>query len=108
MAGRYFPQEPWMITDYIPTEDEVWYRALQKAVDVLVVKLNDSEKDAIKATDEAELIKFHRSLGTLIRNQFGLWKGENKELLQFCGEELQPDDVSMVIIHALWERLTGH
>jgi len=52
---------------------------------------------------EEQLIRFHHGWGTGIRNEFGLWKG-NKELLADCHAE-HPDDASMVIIQAVWERL---
>ena len=65
-----------------------------------------------------ELIDCHFALGMWIRNNFGLWQG-NKELPVDCGKrqyghlnlkieefpEVHPDNVSGIIIEALWEKL---
>jgi hypothetical protein len=47
----------------------------------------------------------HATLGTTLRNDFGLWSG-NKTLLKSCGSEtMHPDDASMVIIKAARQEL---
>ncbi|MBL8394611.1 MAG: hypothetical protein JNK99_07665 [Candidatus Accumulibacter sp.] len=49
----------------------------------------------------------HFGLGMWIRNSLGLWKG-NDELMQAIKERNQsihPDEASMVIVEAVWERL---
>ena len=45
---------------------------------------------------------FHMGMGTWIRNQFGLWHG-NQKLFEACGGH--PDSASMVIIDAAWRCL---
>ncbi len=40
-----------------------------------------------------------------IRNAYGLWAG-NKALLESCGSaNIHPDECSMTIIEAVWDRL---
>ena len=50
-----------------------------------------------------ELIKMHLIVGSHLRNTLGLWAG-NPDLLNACGKP-QPDDASLIILTALWERL---
>ena len=59
---------------------------------------------------ESELIDLHFSLGSYIRNEFGLWF-ENDNLLNDCRRisnepSLHPDSASSVIIEELWKRLS--
>jgi hypothetical protein len=58
---------------------------------------------------ENDLIHLHFGLGMGIRNDFGLWTG-NEALIESCRikagkDDLHIDDTSSVIIKALWERL---
>ena len=52
-----------------------------------------------------DLISLHFGLGEYIRNEFGLWQG-NSELLESCfpgGYPPDPDEISGVIIEAVWK-----
>lgn len=84
----YFPNVPYPKT-------------LQEAVNLLFSILSDETKEKLKKSPKENLSFF--GLGTYIRNEFGLWKG-NKELLDSCGVA-DPDDASSVIINALWDKL---
>ena len=57
----------------------------------------------IRDTAREDLIKFHHGWGMGIRNDFGLWRG-NDELFKATGAE-DPDGASMAIILAVWEEL---
>jgi hypothetical protein len=48
----------------------------------------------------------HFSQGMAIRNAFGLHNSDSR-LLASCDTVIHPDDVSGVIIKALWEQLSG-
>lgn len=76
---------------------------LDEAVERLVRELSDEDMVRVRDTPQDDLILFHHGWGTEIRNSFGLWVG-NKALLESCGSG-HPDDVSMVIIEAVWRRL---
>jgi hypothetical protein len=61
--------------------------------------------------DEGELINLHHSLGEYIRNEFGLWSG-NDDLMSSCcaiakTDKIHEDTASTIIIEELWERLRG-
>ena len=91
----------------IAMETKVWPTTIDEAVGVLLVTLSDVDKDRIAAMDESELIGLHFGLGMWIRNNMGLWQG-NQALMQSIRQDtphIHPDDVSMVIIKALWRRL---
>lgn len=59
--------------------------------------------DIIKKCDYDKLSMFHHSLGSYIRNGFGMW-AEDSQLRKSTGKD-HPDDASMVIIQALWTEL---
>lgn len=80
-----------------------WPRIVEAAVDRMLSAMTAKQRELMQETAHANLIRFHDNLGRWIRNQFGLWRG-NKELMGACGF-LHPDDCSMVIIDACWERL---
>jgi hypothetical protein len=82
-----------------------WPKTIEEAVDRILLELPEVDKEIIKNTPtELELYKYHDSLGRWVRNNFGLYQGNN-DLLQFLGLKRHPDDVSMGIIKALWNRL---
>lgn len=83
-------------------------------------ELDPAEKDKIASLPEADLIDLHFGLGARIREEFGLWEG-NDALMRECQKaraeggcpgqpegmpgDIDPDDASMLIIRALWLRL---
>ena len=75
-----------------------------EAVDRLMMVLDDQQKIALATLQEDDLINLHFSLGMAIRNAFGLHQVDSK-LLASCNTAIHPDDVSGVIIKALWEEL---
>ena len=78
---------------------------VDEAVDRLMIVLDDEQKIDIATLQEDDLIYLHFSLGIAIRNAFGLHHA-NSKLLASCNSAIHPDDVSEVIIKALWEQLT--
>jgi hypothetical protein len=62
--------------------------------------------ERIKAVAEADLIVFHHGYGTWIRNKW-LWGNREPRLVQFFRQHgiEHPDNMSMVLIQALWEDL---
>lgn len=84
--------------------------SVQEAVDRLHanISLNDEIRLAATLTEEV-LADFHFSIGPHIRNEFGLWSG-NDALLESCRivagkQDLHVDDASLVIIKALWVKI---
>lgn len=80
---------------------------IDEAVGVVIATLSDDEKDRITAMAQSELVGLHFGLGMWIRNNLGLWKG-NDQLMRAIGDgdpSIHPDDASMVIIGAVCERL---
>jgi hypothetical protein len=65
----------------------------------------EKDKEIIRNTpSEFGMIRHHHGLGTWVRNTFGLWRG-NDELLRSTGCQ-HPDNASVVILGALWQRLS--
>ena len=88
-------------------DEKQFSETLDEAVGVAIAALSDEEKARMVAMAQSELIGLHFGLGMWIRNHLGLWKG-NDELMLAIGqgnESIAPDDASMVIIEAVWERL---
>ena len=80
-----------------------WPSTLNQAVARLIEDMDEADKKMIRDTKKEDLILFHHGWGTGIRNEFGLWRG-NTNLLADCHAE-HPDEASMVIIKAVWQRL---
>jgi hypothetical protein len=82
-----------------------WPTTVEEAVGELLLRLSDANADSVRNTAEADLSVLDFSLGTAIRNEFGLLAG-NTALLAACGSpDMHSDDASMVIIRMLWEVL---
>jgi len=79
-----------------------WPSTVDEAAAELVAGLDAESMATLLATERADLIQFHHGWGTGIRNEFGLWGG-NDALMKSCGKP-HPDDCSMVIIEATWDR----
>ena len=77
---------------------------VDEAVDRLMMVLDDEQKIDIATLQEYDLIYLHFTLGLAIRNAFRLHHADSK-LLASCNSAIHPDDVSEVIIKALWEQL---
>lgn len=76
---------------------------IEQAVTSILATMSVEDKQKVRATKKDDLIQYHHGWGTAIRNGLGLWRG-NGELLADC-KAGHPDDASMVIIEAVWERL---
>ncbi len=84
-----------------PLPQAIWPTTIEDAVYVLDLLLDDEDKQTLKKHSEDDLKKSHFGMAFYIRNHFGLW-GENKALLRSC---VHPDDASMMIMKAFWQRL---
>jgi hypothetical protein len=73
-----------------------------EAVDYLYNNLHPDDIDALEKAKRLSLISLHFTLGRWIRNNFGLWQG-NQALIDDAGGG-HPDDVTMIIIERLWLR----
>jgi hypothetical protein len=65
--------------------------------------MSDADKELVRSAAEKDRIGLHFGWAMDIRHRFGLWQG-NTQLLAACGEP-HPDDASMAIVRAVWERL---
>lgn len=80
-----------------------WPRTVERAVEKMLSAMTPEQQELVRGSAYADLILFHDNLGRWVRNQFGLWRGNN-ELMEACGLS-HPDDCSMVIIEACWRLL---
>ena len=78
-------------------------RTLEEAVRVHLLTMTQKEKEMVRNTPENDLIDFHFIWGLNIRNEFGLWEG-NDDLIKSCRES-DPDRACMAIIKAVWKTL---
>jgi hypothetical protein len=84
-------------------------RTVDEATDRLVSEMPLKVKVILANMKEIDLISLHPTLGLYIRDNFGLWSG-NEELMKSCrtlmGEEkIHEDSASQLIISKLWEKL---
>lgn len=88
-----------------------WPTSVDEAVDRLLRETSEQDKATLRGMAKDGLIMLHLGWGMGIRNTFGLWGG-NEALMESCAKVsglafMHPDDASMVIIEAVWERLHG-
>ncbi len=75
----------------------------------LIPEMSLKDKIIIANMAETELSLLHTNIGEYIRNEFGLWSG-NQDLMTSCcffakKEKVQEDEASSIIIRELWKRL---
>jgi hypothetical protein len=88
-----------------PLSPEKWPVTVEAVVDDLLPRLSLSERLMVIFTKKEDTISLHMGLGTLIRNRYGLWRGNEKLILSACGFQCHPEDASMKIIEAVWQAL---
>lgn len=76
---------------------------IEAAVRLLLALVPEPEQSRVATLTQPELINLHFGLGMWIRNNMGLWQG-NQALVQACGVQ-HPDDASVVLIEAFWQHL---
>ena len=85
-----------------------WPRTLDEAVVRVIGNLDEKSKAELRKLKKSDLTVLHlMNIGLWIRNEFGLWKG-NDELTKSCGFEppiFDADMVSAVITEAVWRKL---
>ena len=83
-----------------------WPTSCDAAVEALRARMSRSEKDELASMARDDLFRLHFGLGMAIRNEFGLWAG-NDALIESCSGRrfADADGVSMLIIERLWETL---
>jgi hypothetical protein len=86
-------------------EHEVYPSSIESAVDSIIRSMSEEDRLTVKKTNKLDLIKFHHGFGTGIRNSLGLWRGNDKLIIEACGKPCHPDDASGVIIYAVWCKL---
>jgi len=82
---------------------EYWPKTREEAVSYIIEQLDGTFKNKLQSIPKNELINYHFSWGMGIRNGLGLWTG-NEYLLAATGHD-HPDDASIVIMEAIWDRL---
>lgn len=88
---------------------EEYPKTIAEAVDRLHNDISLNDEVLLATLNEEDLVNVHFSLGQRIREEFGLWKGNNA-LLESCRimagtEDIHVDDASMVIVRALWDKV---
>jgi len=101
--GESISEPPVVENPIVADDPATWPRSVDEAATRIIASLSEEDKKTVRETPRDQLIMFHMGWGMGIRNSTGLWRG-NEELLKDTGVE-HPDDASMVIIEAIWERL---
>jgi hypothetical protein len=86
-----------------------WPKTIDDAVAKLIEGLPLRDKMRIAKLREMELTSLAFSVGLVIKNEFGLWEG-NQELMESCQllsgiENLHADDATAIITKELWKKL---
>ncbi len=83
-----------------------WPTSVDAAVAEVVRRLDPESREEIRSMARDDLAGLHMGLGMAIRNEFGLWGGNDALSRAACAKaSCHPDDVSMTIIEAVWNHL---
>ena len=82
---------------------EEWPKDSSDAVSILDLVISDKDKEIIRNTALGDLDSLRMGLGSVIRQEFGLWQG-NKALITSTFE-VDPDLACMTIIREFWDLL---
>jgi hypothetical protein len=84
-------------------------KTVDLAVDRLIDELSLKDRTTLGNLTEDELSLLHINLGEYIRNEFGLWSGNEDLMISCCTiakmDKIHEDTASTIIIEKLWERL---
>ena len=82
-------------------------RSVTQVVDRIVKDIRPEFRKTLLETKREDLVQFQHGWGTGIRNSLCLLAGNNDQLIRSaCGGQLcHPEDASMVIMEAVWDRL---
>lgn len=93
-------------------EREGWPTTVEEAAREVLSWLSAEDRARLATKDRGQLIDEHFGLALAIRNQFGLWRG-NQELLEDCWRHdtnkmhsrfrALADEASSVIVERVWE-----
>ena len=83
-------------------KEKEYPKTIDEAVERLLKELSDKDKAEIAAMKKEDLIDLHFGLGRYIRNNFGLYDGDDALKTDWSEHD---DSCSSRIIDALWERL---
>ena len=82
-------------------------RNVPRAVDRIVADIYPQLRDKLLTTKRDDLVQFQQDWGKGIRNSLCLVAGGNDQLMRSAchGELCHPDEASLVIMEAVWDRL---
>ncbi len=82
-----------------------WPKTLDATVEDILAGMSAEDKKIIRSLEKEQLIQYHHGWGTDIRNEYGLWRGNEALMVSACGRPCLPDTASMYIIEAVWAAL---
>jgi hypothetical protein len=82
-------------------------RSVTQVVDRIVKDITPEFRKTLLKTRREDLVQFQHGWGTGIRDSLCLWAGNNDQLIRSAcdGELCHPEDASMAIMEAVWDRL---
>lgn len=82
-------------------------RSVTEVVDRIVKEIHPKLRETLLTTQREDLVQFQHGWGTGIRDSLCLWAGNNDQLLRSAcnGELCHPEQASMLIMEAVWDRL---
>jgi hypothetical protein len=95
----------WASITIAQEEVNIWPKTVNEAVTIIKNQwLSDEDRLMLLQQPKNHVLStLHHGFGTGIRNNFGLWKG-NDQLMKSC-DQSHPDECSSVIIQKLWESI---
>ena len=84
-------------------------RSVNRVVERIVKNIEPEFREKLLETKREDLVQFQVGWGTGIRDSLCLEAGNNNQLLRSAckGERCHPEEASMVIMEAVWDRLAA-
>jgi len=82
---------------------------LQLVVQEILSEMSSEDKEKVKSQNQNDLYGYYHGWGTGIRNNYGLWRGNDELIKSACrgDENCHPETASMFIILGVWNSLNG-
>jgi len=93
------------VTTARPLGPDSWPISCPQAVDYIFARLDNELRSIIRGMKRKEMILFHLGWGQSIRNNLGMWRG-NDRLVRSCSKEADdgPEQASAHLLEMVWDR----
>jgi hypothetical protein len=105
LAGWLLIDKNFEILIQRPSDDPNWPHNLDEAVRILINEMQNNDKEKIQKMSKLDFDFYSLGLGSYVRNKFGLWQGNHDLINDVDSNDPNPDNISNLILEAVYEEL---